>query len=77
MNFPKPVSRSPEEILEIAFLRSRVVMMNETHSDLKPCIRANWTTHRTGQSSLDSLLNSFGLRLAVELEYGLYNGYYT
>lgn len=31
--------RSPEEILEIGFSRSRVVMCNEAHSGLKRCVR--------------------------------------
>jgi hypothetical protein len=31
--------RSPEEIVELAFQRSPVVMMNEAHSGLKRCIR--------------------------------------
>ena len=35
----KLIWRSPEEIVEIGFQRSQVVMMNEAHSELKRCIR--------------------------------------
>jgi len=35
----KLIWRSPEEIVEIAFQRAPVVMMNEAHSGLKRCIR--------------------------------------
>src|SRR5512134_2196611 len=35
----KPVWRSPEEIVEIAFRRAPVIMMNEAHAELKRCIR--------------------------------------
>ncbi len=35
----KLIWRSPEEIVEIAFQRAAVVMMNEAHSELKRCIR--------------------------------------
>lgn len=31
--------RNPEDIVEIAFQRASVVMMNEAHSGLKRCIR--------------------------------------
>ena len=35
----KLIWRSPEEIVEVGFQRSLVVMMNEAHSGLKRCIR--------------------------------------
>lgn len=35
----KLIWRSPEEIVEIAFQRASVVMMNEAHNGLKRCIR--------------------------------------
>lgn len=44
----KPIWHSPEEIVEVAFQRARVVMMNEAHSGLQRCIR----TRQTGQQIL-------------------------
>jgi len=35
----KAIWRSPEEVVEIGYQRSPVVMMNEAHSDMKRCIR--------------------------------------
>ena len=35
----KLIWRSPEEIVEIGFQRSTVVMMNEAHSGMARCIR--------------------------------------
>lgn len=54
--------RSPEEIVEIGFNRSQVVMMNEAHSDLKRCIR----TRQIGKSILP-VAHQAGVRhLAME-----------
>jgi hypothetical protein len=56
------VWRSPEEIVEIAFGRSRVVMMNEAHSGLQRCIR----TRQIGQRILP-VAHQAGVRhLAME-----------
>jgi len=44
----KVIWRSPEEIVEIGFQRSQVVMMNEAHSGWKRCIR----TRQIGQRLL-------------------------
>ena len=54
--------RSPEEIVEIAFRRSSVVMMNEAHSGLRRCIR----TRQIGQRILP-IAHQAGVRhLAME-----------
>lgn len=54
--------RSPEEIVQIGFQRSQVVMMNEAHSDLKRCIR----TRQIGQRILP-VAHQAGVRhLAME-----------
>lgn len=54
--------RSPEEIVEIAFQRAQVVMMNEAHSGLKRCIR----TRQIGQRILP-VAHQAGIRhLAME-----------
>jgi hypothetical protein len=54
--------RSPEEIMEIAFQRASVVMMNEAHSGLKRCIR----TRQVGQRILP-VAHQAGVRhLAME-----------
>ena len=45
--FKKEIWRSPEEIVEIAFQRARVVMMNEAHSGWKRCIRTRQIGKRT------------------------------
>lgn len=58
----KLVWRSPEEIVEIAFQRSSVVMMNEAHSGMKRCIR----TREIGQRILP-VAHQAGVRhLAME-----------
>jgi hypothetical protein len=41
----KLIWRSPEEIVEIAFQRASVVMMNEAHSALQRCIRTRKKYH--------------------------------
>jgi len=54
--------RSPEEILEIAFQRATIVMMNEAHSGLKRSIR----TRQIGQKILP-VAHEAGVRhLAME-----------
>jgi hypothetical protein len=54
--------RSPEEIVEIAFQRASVVMMNEAHSGLQRCIR----TRQIGQRILP-VAHEAGVRhLAME-----------
>lgn len=56
------VWRSPEELVEIGFKRSRVVMMNEAHSGLQRCIR----TRKIGQMILPTA-HRLGVRyLAME-----------
>lgn len=58
----EPVWRSPEEIVEVAFQRSSVVMMNEAHSGLQRCIR----TREIGQRILP-VAHQAGVRhLAME-----------
>jgi hypothetical protein len=60
--------RSPEEILEIAFQRANVVMMNEAHSGLKRCIR----TRQIGQKILP-VAHEAGVRhLAMEALFPLF-----
>jgi hypothetical protein len=62
MRSHKPVWRSPEEIVEIGFQRSHVVMMNEAHNDLRRCIR----TRQIGQRILP-VAHRVGVRhLAME-----------
>lgn len=59
---PKQTWRSPEEIVEIGFQRSSIVMMNEAHDDLKRCIR----TRQIGQRILP-VAHQAGVRhLAME-----------
>lgn len=54
--------RSPEDIVEIAFRRSSVVMINEAHNGLKRCVR----TRRIGQRILP-IAHQAGVRhLAME-----------
>lgn len=43
---PKVIWRTPEELLEIGFSRSRVVMMNEAHSGLERSIRTRLVGQR-------------------------------
>lgn len=58
----KLIWRSPEEIVEIGFQRSSVVMMNEAHSGLQRCIR----TRQIGQRILP-VAHQAGVRhLAME-----------
>lgn len=58
----KQVWRSPEEIVEIGFQRSRVVMMNEAHDGFTRCIR----TRQIGQRILPTA-HRLGVRhLAME-----------
>ena len=58
----KVIWRSPEEIVEIGFQRSSVVMMNEAHNGMKRCIR----TRQIGQRIL-SVAHRLGVRhLAME-----------
>lgn len=53
---------TPEEIIEIGFQRSRIMMMNEAHDGLKRCIR----TRQVGQRILPTA-HSYGARhLAME-----------
>lgn len=54
--------RSPEQIVQIGFQRSQVVMMNEAHSDLKRCIR----TRQIGQRILPTAHQAGVRRLAME-----------
>lgn len=54
--------RSPEEIIEIGFQRSRVVMMNEAHSGLQRCIR----TRQIGQRILPTAHRAHVRHLAME-----------
>jgi hypothetical protein len=59
---PKQIWHSPEEIIEIAFPRSSVVMMNEAHNGWKRCIR----TRQIGQRILP-VAHQAGVRhLAME-----------
>jgi hypothetical protein len=59
---PKIIWRSPEEIVEIAFERASVVMMNEAHNGWKRCIR----TRQIGQRILP-VAHQAGVRhLAME-----------
>ena len=53
---------TPEEIIEIGFQHSRVVMMNEAHSGLKRCIR----TRRIGQKILPTAHGCGDRHLAME-----------
>lgn len=54
--------RTPEELLEIGFSRSRVVIMNEAHNGLKRCIR----TREIGRRILPAI-HELGVRyLAME-----------
>jgi hypothetical protein len=53
---------SPEEIVEIAFQRARVVMMNEAHSGLQRCIR----TRQIGQQILPVAHQAGVWHLAME-----------
>jgi hypothetical protein len=58
----KVIWRSPEEIVEIAFQRASIVMMNEAHDGLKRCIR----TRQIGQRILP-VAHQAGVRhLAME-----------
>ena len=58
----KLIWRSPEEIVEIAFQRSPVLMMNEAHSGLQRCVR----TRQIGQRILP-VAHQAGVRhLAME-----------
>jgi len=54
--------RSPEEIVEIGFQRSRVVMMNEAHSEIKRCIR----TRQIGKRILPVAYQAGVRHLAME-----------
>lgn len=54
--------RSPEEIVEIGFRRSRVVMMNEAHDGLKRCIR----TRQIGRRILPAAHQAGVRHLAME-----------
>lgn len=54
--------RSPEEIVEIAFQRASVVMMNEAHSGWKRCIR----TRQIGQRVLPVAHQAGARHLAME-----------
>lgn len=61
----RTIWRSPEEIVEIAFNRSSVVMMNEAHAGMKRCIR----TRQIGQRILP-IAHQAGVRyLAMEALY--------
>ena len=61
----KPVWRSPEELVEIAFQRASVVMMNEAHDGWKRCIR----TRQIGQRILP-VAHQAGVRhIAMEALY--------
>jgi hypothetical protein len=61
----KQIWRSPEQIVEIAFQRASVVMMNEAHNGWKRCIR----TREIGQRILP-VAHQAGVRhLAVEALY--------
>jgi hypothetical protein len=60
--------RSPEEIVEIAFQRSSVVMINEAHSGMKRCIR----TRQIGKRILP-IAHQAGVRhLAMEALFPLF-----
>jgi hypothetical protein len=62
---PQEVWRSPEEIIEIAFQRSPVVMMNEAHDGWRRCIR----TRQIGRQILP-VAHKVGVRyLAMEALY--------
>jgi hypothetical protein len=64
----KLIWRSPEEIVEIAFQRASVVMMNEAHDDMKRCIR----TRQIGQRILP-VAHQAGVRhLAMEALFPLF-----
>ena len=54
--------RSPEEIVEVGFQRSQVVMMNEAHSGWKRCIR----TRQIGQRILPIAHQAGAQHLAME-----------
>jgi hypothetical protein len=61
----KQVWRSPEEVIEVAFQRSRVVMMNEAHDGWRRCLR----TRQIGQRILPAA-HQMGIRhLAMEALY--------
>ena len=63
MRSPKnPVWRTPEEIVEIAFQRATVVMMNEAHSGWKRCIR----TRQVGKRILPVAHQAGARHLAME-----------
>ena len=57
-----PVWRTPEELVEIGFQRSSVVMMNEAHNGLKRCIR----TRQIGQRILPTAHRAGVRHLAME-----------
>jgi hypothetical protein len=60
--------RTPEELLEIGFSRSRVVMMNEAHSGMRRCVR----TREIGLRLLPAA-HAAGVRhMAMEALYGPY-----
>ena len=61
--------RSPEEIVEIAFQRSSVVMMNEAHEGEKRCIR----TRQIGQRILPTAHQAGCRHLAMEALYPLFS----
>src|SRR5215475_10111891 len=60
--------RSPEEIIEIGFQRSQIVMMNEAHSDLQRCIR----TRQFGKRILPVAHNAGVQHLAMEALFPLF-----
>jgi len=59
---PRQIWRSPEEIVEIAFQRASVVMMNEAHDGWKRCIR----TRQVGQRILPVAHQAGTRHLAME-----------
>lgn len=61
--------RTPEEIVEIAFQRSSVVMMNEAHAGEKRCIR----TRQIGQRILPTAHQAGCRHLAMEALYPLFS----
>jgi hypothetical protein len=58
----KVIWRTPEELVEIGFERSRVVMMNEAHNGLERCIR----TRDIGRRILPTALRLGVRHLAME-----------
>jgi hypothetical protein len=62
MPAPQPRWRSPSELIEIGFTRSRVVMMNEAHSGLRRSVR----TRIVGKSVLQAAHEAGVRQLAME-----------